>query len=293
MKTKFFLLFATFMIVVVIAVGQPNRNERRSSTQRVESVRSNQNSQRVRETHDYDRREAVRQNPGEMKRASQSSQRIEAVRRTPTQSSQRNESVRQSQQSRVEISKTNNRNSTDYGNRERVNQSTSSRERIIRDNQRDNVYRNDNQRDINRWDKDRNDYNRKNWENRNYDWDRHNWSYSKYYRKNHIPYYFRNNTNYWYYPSYGHILRNFNHRPIIFYSNRHPYYFYDGFIYKYYNNIGYVWLEDPYDIWFEELPYNARRVIIGGQVFFKLVNTYFEVGPLGFRLIILPDRYYI
>ena len=135
-------------------------------------------------------------------------------------------------------------------------------------------------------------YNRHEWEQHQYNWNDHRWDFSNYYRKGYIPYYFRDNRHYWYYPEYGHILRGFRHDPVIFYSGRIPYYFEDGFFYRYYSGIGYVWIEEPYNIWFNELPYGAVRVRIGGKLYFRLGNAYFRLGHAGFHLAVLPDRYY-
>lgn len=135
-------------------------------------------------------------------------------------------------------------------------------------------------------------YSRNEWEHRNYNWSDHNRNFSNYYRKGYIPYYFRDNRHYWYYPEYGHILRGFLHEPVVFYSGNIPYYFEDGFFYRFYPGIGYVWVEEPYGIWFNELPYRAVKVRIGGKVYFRFGNAYFSLGHFGFHLVVLPDRYY-
>jgi hypothetical protein len=135
-------------------------------------------------------------------------------------------------------------------------------------------------------------YGRHEWEQHQYNWNDHRWDFSNYYRKGYVPYYFRNNNHYWYFPEYGHILRGFRHEPVVFYSGRMPYYFEDGFFYRYYSGIGYVWIEEPYNIWFNELPYAAVRVRIGGKMYFRLGNAYFRLGQPGFHLVVLPDRFY-
>jgi hypothetical protein len=135
-------------------------------------------------------------------------------------------------------------------------------------------------------------YSRHEWEHRKYSWDDRHWNFSNYYRKGHIPWYFRNNSNYWYYPGYGHILRGFRTNPVVFYAGRIPFYFEDGFFFRYHRGIGYVWVEDPLDIWFTDLPRGVEKVRIGGRMYFRFGNAYFESGPRGFRLALLPDRYY-
>ncbi len=135
-------------------------------------------------------------------------------------------------------------------------------------------------------------YAREDWENRKYAWNDRHWNFSHHYRDGHIPASFRNNRNYWYYPGYGHILRGFRHEPFLFFAGHNRYYFDNGFFYRYYRGIGYVWVEDPFGIWFNELPHGALRVRIGGKPYFRLGNAYFKAGPRGYRLVLLPDRYY-
>jgi len=135
-------------------------------------------------------------------------------------------------------------------------------------------------------------YSRQEWEHRHYNWNERQWSFGSYYKKGYIPYYFRDNRNYWYYPGYGHILRGFRHEPVVLFSGAVPYYYEDGFFFRYYPGLGYVWIEEPYGLWFNELPHNAVRMRIGGKTYFRFGNTYFRFSSHGFRLVELPDRYY-
>ncbi len=134
---------------------------------------------------------------------------------------------------------------------------------------------------------------RKEWEHRHYAWNDRSWNYSHHYRQGTIPAYFRDNRNYWYYPGYGHILRGFGQDPYLFHSGHNRYYFDNGFFYRYYNGIGYVWVDDPFGIWFNELPFDAVRVRIAGKIYFRLGKAYFKAGSRGFRMVVLPERYYL
>lgn len=157
-----------------------------------------------------------------------------------------------------------------------------------------------------RWDKDKkgswdNDKYRKEgygndkyWKER-HDNDKHwkEYHYSHFYRKHYLPESFRSNRYYAYHPKYGHVLTKFPHNPVIFWSTaRIPFYFDNGFFYRYHSGIGYVWVNDPYDLWFSELPYGAVRVRISGHTYYRLGNAYFVAGLRGFRLAVVPDRYY-
>lgn len=118
-------------------------------------------------------------------------------------------------------------------------------------------------------------------------------NYSRYYKIDHLPYYFKSNSYYWHHPTYGHVIKRFHYNPIVIYSNRFPYYIDNGFLYRYYNGIGYVWIEDPYDMWFDEIPYGATRVIVNGYLYFKVGHAFFQYRQhLGYRLVILPEHYY-
>ena len=177
-------------------------------------------------------------------------------------------------------------------NREGYNRDRKGEQGGFAENRNDKDYPNPHRRNNYRSEWGHSNYNRFDWEHRSYNWDDHRWEFSHYYKHGYIPWYFRNNRNYWFYPEYGHILRGFRYEPSVFYSGMIPYYFYEGFFYRYYPGIGYIWVEEPYDVWFNELPHLAVRVRIGGHIYFRYGNAYFRAGRLGFRLVLLPERYY-
>lgn len=147
-----------------------------------------------------------------------------------------------------------------------------------------------------RWEKDK----KGSWDNdkyrkESYGNDKHwkEYHYSHFYRKHYVPESFRSNRYYAYHPKYGHVLTRFPYNPVIFWSTaRIPFYFDNGFFYRYHSGIGYVWVDDPYDLRFSELPYGAVRVRIAGHTYYRLGNAYFTTSSRGFRLAVVPERYY-
>ena len=280
MKTKNFTLYVTILMMgaVLTAAGQPARGERDGShdnNNRKELKSATRNETRGNRNIHYNTQKNDKVRPQEQMRVTED----KAVRRETGTSGHQATNMGNSKSGAGHDGYTNKRN--DRGDNRGYANNRGYRENPAPDNHRDNR---------NMWDN--RNYNRHEWEHRNYNWDDHHWNFSNYYRKGYIPYYFRNNRNYWYYPQYGHILRGFDHNPFLFYSGRIPFFLEDGFFYRYYNGIGYVWVEDPYNLWFNELPYEAVRVRIGGEIYFRLGNVYFEPGPRGFRAVMLPDRYY-
>ena len=118
------------------------------------------------------------------------------------------------------------------------------------------------------------------------------YNYSHYYRKHHMPALFHGYKYYSFHPKYGHVVKRFPVTPVRVWSGNHPYYYSDGFFYRFNKKVGYVWVEEPWDIWFTELPYDAVRVNIGGHLYYRLGNAFFTASPRGFRLAMLPDHYY-
>jgi hypothetical protein len=115
---------------------------------------------------------------------------------------------------------------------------------------------------------------------------------SKHSDNRNTPYHFRSNLNYRYVHNYGHVVREFNNRPIILKSGVNSFYLSDGYLYRYHSGVGYVWMDRPHTIYFQYMPSYARRVIIHGNIYFKIGNSYFEKTVHGFRLIIFSDYLY-
>jgi hypothetical protein len=282
MKTRNFTLIAIILMMgaVMTAAGQPARGERNGNHE------NNNRSEIKSAARDNVRRETAspQRQGGNIENRNSAGD-----RRSYSESGQSNHN--QGAVTENKELKTNHNSINE--NRHNINGTRDEREnRGYADNRSYRENPAPNNRDNNRKLWDNRNYSRHEWEHRNYNWNDRDWNFSNYYRNGYIPYYFRNNANYWYYPEYGHILRGFMHEPFLFYSGQSPFYFEDGFFYRHYNGIGYVWVENPYDIWFNELPYQAVRVRIGGKIFFRLGNAYFEHRLFGFRLVIVPDRYY-
>jgi hypothetical protein len=309
MKTRNFTLIAAILMMgtVVTATGQPDRGERRGnrenssssdlkSSRRSESTvvqnRRSGDEQNARTT--YENRNHTVDKPEMRKESSSNDKRMEVIEKNQRRSYSVSGADRGQEQKTTEKkgdlsnhgnrpaekkyydnnSRSNRYNGTDQG---RYSDNRSYRDIPSRDHQ--NVWSNRN-------------YSRQEWEHRHYNWNERNWNFSSYYKKGYVPYYFRDNRHYWYYPGYGHILRGFRYEPVVVYSGSIPYYYEDGFFYRYYPGVGYVWIEEPSGIWFNELPHMAVKVKIGGKIYFRMGNAYFRFGSHGFRLVLLPDRYY-
>ena len=278
MKTRNFTLYAAILMMVtgLTATGQPERGERNGNHE-------NNNRREMRSANSSEKGDGLKStNDTQKNERAINSNKIHTVD-NPTL---RRESVNSGR--RIETRET--RNTT--GNRRSYSVSGPSEDKQNTVSEKRGSVEKPNYRANNRNVWENRNYSRREWEQRQYNWNDHHWNFSHYYRKGTVPYYFRNNNHYWYYPEYGHILRGFRHEPIIFYSGRIPYYFEDGFFYRYYSGIGYVWIEEPYGIWFNELPYGAVRVRIGGRMYFRLGNAYFRLGHSGFHLVVLTDRFY-
>ncbi len=129
------------------------------------------------------------------------------------------------------------------------------------------------------------------WDNRweNYRWSANSWR--DYYR-GYNPYSFRYNKHYYFDNTYGHVLRRFAFRPIVFLHNHHKYYCYDGHFFRYYRGIGYVLVDIPYGFAFDYLPGDFQRVYINGYLYFRVGNMFFEYNDYGYSLIHYPERYF-
>jgi hypothetical protein len=317
MKTRNFTLYAAILMMAtgLTAAGQPERGERNGNHEnnnRRELRSANQVDKRenLKSTSDPQKKEGVTtdnrihtvDNPTLRRESVNTSRRIEARENRNNTGTRRDYSVSgpsQNKQNTVaetrkpaENQKGQSENRQYNNGRVNENRSDYNREKEYTYNRNYRETPAPNYRDNNRNVWGNRNYSRHEWEQRQYNWNDHHWEFSNYYKKGYIPYYFRNNSHYWYYPEYGHILRGFRNEPVIFYSGRIPYYYEDGFFYRYYSGIGYVWIEEPYNIWFNELPYGAVRVRIGGRMYFRLGNAYFKLGHSGFHLVVLADRYY-
>jgi hypothetical protein len=295
MKTRNFTLYAAILMMatVMTATGQPERGERNGNHE-------NNNRRELKSANQVDKRENLKNTTEPQKKEGVTTDRRIHTVDNPTL---RRESVNTGRrmETRENRNNTGTRRSYSVSGPSENKQNNGKVNDNLADNNRQKEYtynRNyretpaPNYRDNNRNVWGNRNYSRHEWEQRQYNWNDNHWEFSNYYRKGYVPYYFRNNNHYWYFPEYGHILRGFRHEPVILYSGRMPYYFEDGFFYRYYSGIGYVWIEEPYGIWFNELPYAAVRVRIGGKMYYRLGNAFFRHGHSGFHLVVLADRFY-
>lgn len=125
-------------------------------------------------------------------------------------------------------------------------------------------------------------------------WEHYRWTHSSWrdYYRGYNPYSYRYHKHYYYNSHYGHVIRKFVYRPVMFVHNHQNYYCYDGHFFRYRHGIGYVLVNLPFGFTFERLPYGYEQVYINGYVYFRVGNLFFESSPFGFKLVHFPDRYY-
>lgn len=107
-----------------------------------------------------------------------------------------------------------------------------------------------------------------------------------------VPNHFQGNRHYRYVPSYGHTIKNFNKKPVVFHSGSSKFYFHNNHFYRYHNGVGYIWVENPYGMVFPKLPKGSVLVHIGGRPYFQYGDVYFVHHRVGYEVISLPARYY-
>lgn len=130
-------------------------------------------------------------------------------------------------------------------------------------------------------------------------WDR-NWEYYRWNYNSWRDYYYGYNQrafvyykHYYHHPFYGHVIRRFDFRPLVFVHNYHKYYCYNGQFFRYRQGIGYVLVDLPFGFTFEMIPARYyERVYINGYLYLRVGNLFFESTPYGLSLTHFPERYY-
>ncbi len=126
-----------------------------------------------------------------------------------------------------------------------------------------------------------------NWEH--YRWNVNSWrNYYSYYD----PYAYRNYRYYYHHPYYGHVIRKFTTRPLVFIHNHHKYYCYDGHFFRYRPGIGYILVDVPFGVTFAVIPNHYDTVYINGFMYYRVGNLFLEYTPAGYQLVHYPERYY-
>ena len=129
-------------------------------------------------------------------------------------------------------------------------------------------------------------------------WD-HNWEYYRWnvnswrnYYSYYDPYSYRNYRYYYHHPYYGHVIRKFSARPMVFIHNHHKYYCYDGHFFSYRPGIGYILVDVPFGVTFAVIPNNYDTVYINGYMYYRVGNLFLEYTPAGYQLVHYPERYF-
>lgn len=128
----------------------------------------------------------------------------------------------------------------------------------------------------------------------NSQWEEYRWnlySWRDYYSA-YNPHSYLFHRYYVHHPVYGHVIRKFTVRPVIFNHNGIKYYCYDGHFFRRVRGIGYVLVDIPFGMTFDSLPRSYERVHINGDLYFRIGNIFFERTNFGFVLIHYPERYY-
>ena len=107
------------------------------------------------------------------------------------------------------------------------------------------------------------------------------------------PDHFKGNKHYRYIPRYGHTVKHFSGKPVVFHTGTSRYYFHDNHFYRYHNGIGYIWIDNPYGMVFPSLPRGSVLVHINGRPFYRYGSVYFVNHRHGFEVVSLPVRYQI
>jgi hypothetical protein len=125
-------------------------------------------------------------------------------------------------------------------------------------------------------------------------WERYRWNLNSWrdYYSGYNPYSYRYHKHYYHHPVYGHVIRSFGYKPVIFIHNNHKYYCHNGHFFRFRRGIGYVLVDIPFGIVFERIPYGAERVYINGYMYFRTGNLFFEYSNYGYRLVHYPERYF-
>ncbi|NCB06733.1 MAG: hypothetical protein EOM73_01055 [Bacteroidia bacterium] len=125
-------------------------------------------------------------------------------------------------------------------------------------------------------------------------WERYRWDLNSWrdYYSGYNPYSFRYHKHYYHHPVYGHVIRGFGYKPLIFIHNNHKYYCHNGHFFRFRRGVGYVLVDVPFGIVFERLPYGPERVYVNGYLYFRVGNLFFELSDYGYLLVHYPERYF-
>ena len=126
-------------------------------------------------------------------------------------------------------------------------------------------------------------------------WERYRWNYNSWcdYYRGYNPLSFVYYRYYFHDPRYGHVIRRFDFRPMVFINNYDRYYFFEGHFFRHLPGVGYVLVDLPYGFTFDVLPTGYyERAYINGYLYFRVGNLFFESTGFGYSLVHYPERYY-
>jgi len=121
------------------------------------------------------------------------------------------------------------------------------------------------------------------------DYDRDNRSYQAKYHKR----YRSNQPDYFEHPQYGRVYQRFDRNPVVFRHNHDDYYYYGNHFYTYRRGVGYCVVEEPRNVYFRTLPVECERVYIGGHVYFRNGDLFFQLSPRGYVMTTIPAGIHI
>ena len=126
-------------------------------------------------------------------------------------------------------------------------------------------------------------------------WERYHWTFNSWrdYYHGYNPTSFVYYKYYYHHPRYGHVIRRFDFRPVVFIHNHNKYYAFEGHFFRYRSGIGYILVDLPFGFTFDVLPSAYyERAYINGYLYFRVGNLFFESNGNGFSLVHYPERYY-
>lgn len=90
--------------------------------------------------------------------------------------------------------------------------------------------------------------------------------------------------NAWHFPAPWKYARH----AIVFHHNHGNYFFHHGRFYQYHPSRGYYRVGVPAGLVFEYLPSGYKKIYIGGQLYYRYGEIFFEYSPWGYRIIPQP-----
>lgn len=100
--------------------------------------------------------------------------------------------------------------------------------------------------------------------------------------------YKNNRSDYFEHPKYGRVYERFERNPVVFRHDHDNYYYYGNHFYTYRRGVGYCVVEEPRNVYFRTLPVECERVYVGGHLYFRNGNLFFQLSPRGYVMANIP-----